>query len=153
MDFEGFQLDADKIELHSSEKSDILLPYSGRLPDTLRDNDGAAISILFCVGLSVNICLVVTMGKTKLRYPVEATAQEINDLLSSFFFRPGANNIFPTNYNNGLSRYWLGNYQSSYIHWSRLIFEGFGLDDLFRQLSPDAFKRVVWYIDEHRETA
>lgn len=142
----GFSLDADKIKLHSSDKNNILLPYSGQLPGALQDNDGAAISVKFCVGLSVNICLVVTTGKTKLRYLVEATTQEINDIIFPFFFQPCADNSFSTNWDNGLSRYWLGYHQSSYIHWSRLIFEGFGINDLIGQLSPAAFKRVVKYV-------
>lgn len=66
-EFDGFVLDTSKIELHSSHKREIHLPYFGPLPDALHDNDGAFISVTLRVGLSISVCLVVTMGKKKLR--------------------------------------------------------------------------------------
>lgn len=76
-DFAGFQLDTSKIELHSIHERDILLPYSGPLPASIQDNDGAAVSVILSVGLSVKIGLVITNGKKQHRYPVEATAQGV----------------------------------------------------------------------------
>lgn len=86
-DFAGFELDASKIELHSAHKREIHLPYAGTLPEALQDNDGAYISFNLTVGLRIGVCLVVTMDRKKHRYPIEATAQEINDTLFSFFFQ------------------------------------------------------------------
>lgn len=152
-DFAGFELDASKIELRSSHKSEIYLLYSGLLPDALHNNDGAFISVTLWVGLSISICLVVTIGKKKIRYPIAATTQEINDLLFPFFFEAEGTNKYHTRWDNGLARYWLGDFQSTYTHWRRLIFEGVGMDDLIAQLSPKAFNWVTQYINERGETA
>lgn len=131
-DFAGFQLDVSKIELHSSHKRDILLPYFGPLPSALQDNDGAIVSVVLGVGLSVKTCLIVTIGKKQYRYPLEATAQEINDFLFPFFHQ----NTGCTRMDTGLSQYWLGIHQSSYIHWKRLAYEGSGICNQITQLSP-----------------
>ena len=153
MDFAGFELDASKIELHSVHKREIHLPYSGPLPDALHDSDGAFISIMLRVGLSISVCLVVTKGKEKLRYPIGAAAQEINDLLFPFFFETKGTSEYHTRWDNGLVQYCLGDFQSSYTHWRRLVFEGVGVDDLIAQLSPKAFNRVAQYISERGEIA
>lgn len=86
-DFAGFELDASKIELHSTHKWEIRLPYSGSLPDALQDNDGAVISIGISVHLTVGISLIVTKGKDKIRCLIAATPQEVNDILFRFSFR------------------------------------------------------------------
>lgn len=57
--FTGFELAAGKIEIHSSDKCNILLPYSGPLPGGLHDNNGAYIFVNLAVGLKIGICLVV----------------------------------------------------------------------------------------------
>lgn len=152
-DFAGFVLDASKIELHSSDKRNILLPYSGELPDKLRDNDGAYISINLAVGLRIGICLVIKEGKKKRHYSVAATAQEVNDILFPFFFEDVGNNKYHTRFGDGLNNYWLGNYQSSYTHWRRFVYEGHGMDGLIDQLSPEALKQVVLCIGEYGKTA
>ncbi len=151
-DFAGFELDASKIELHSSHKREIHLPYVGPLPDALQDNDGAVISIVLSAGLTIGVSLVVTMDKKKLRYPVAATVQEVNDILFPFFFQDKGNNTHHTRWDNGLTQYWMGNYQSSYIHWRRFIVEEYGVDDLINQLSPKALDLLEKYI-EYKKTA
>lgn len=148
----GFELDVSKIELHSTNEREIHLPYTGLLPDGLQDNDGAVISVMPTVGLKMGISLIVTMNGKKLRYPVAATVQEANDILFSFFFEDGRNGKYHTRFGNGLNDYWLGHYQSSYTHWRRLVYEGHGVDELIRQLSPAALDRLEKYI-EHTKTA
>lgn len=152
-DFAGFELDASKIELHSARKREILLPYSGPLPDALTDNDGAYITANITVGLRAGLGLTIMDGKGKLHYPIVATDIEINDILFRFFFEDVGNNKYHTRFGNGLNDYWLGHYQSSYGHWSRLVYEGQCIDGVIDQLSPNAFNRVARYIDECRETA
>jgi len=152
-DFAGFELDADKIELHSSDKRNILLPYSGSLPDALQDNDGAVISIAISAHLTIGVSLIVTKGKDKLRCRIAATPQEINDILFPFFFQNKGNNIHHTRWDNGLTQYCMGNYQSSYIHWRRFVVEGYGVDDLINQLSPQALQNTIKYIDSLRKSA
>lgn len=152
-DFAGFELDTSKIELHSSDKRNILLPYSGELPDKLRDNDGAYISINLAAGLRIGICLVAKDGKKERRYSVAAMAQEINDLLDSFFLVDKGDNTCHTRWDTGLSHFWLGTYQDAYSHWRRFVVEGHGMDGLIDQLSPEALKQVVLYIGEYGKTA
>lgn len=139
-EFAGFELDASKIDLHSVSKDKIYLPYGGPLPDTLSENEGAVVSVNITVGLVVRACLIVTASKKEHRYPVEATAQEISDLLFPFFSKDVGNNKFHTRFGNGLSDYWMGSYQSSFTNWKHLVLEEHGLDNLLFQLSPTPLK-------------
>ena len=150
-DFAGFELDASKIELHSVNNGKIQLPYSGPLPDALQDNDGAVISIMITVNMKINLSLIVAKGEKKTCCRIVATPQEINDILFPFFFQDKGNDTYHTNWDCGLTRYWLGNYQSSYTHWRRFVVEGCGVDDLIGQLSPMALERLEKYV-EHRHT-
>lgn len=151
-DFAGFELDASKIELHSAHKREIHLPYSGPLPDALQDNDGAVISIGISVHLTIGVSLIVTKGKDRIRCLIATTPQEVNDILFPLFFQYKDNNTYHTNWDCGLTPYWLGNYQSSYIHWRRFVVEGYGVDDLINQLPPNALDRLGKYI-EYKKTA
>ena len=152
-DFAGFELDASKIELHSTRKREIRLPYSGPLPDALQKNGGAFLSICINVGLTVYVSLIVMDGNKERRFSVEATAQEKNDLLFSFFFVNKGGNAFHTRWDCGLTQYWLGHYQDAYTHWRRFVYEEYGMDGLIRQLSRKALKQVVLYIGEYGEIA
>lgn len=151
-DFAGFELDTTAIELHSTDKHNIHLPYSGPLPDALKDNDGAVISIGISVHLTVGVSLIVIKGKDKIRCLITSTPQEVSDILFRLFFREKGHNSYHTNWDCGLTPYWLGNYQSSYTHWRRFVVEGHGIDGVIDQLSPEAFNRVIRYI-EHKKTA
>lgn len=104
-DFAGFVLDTSAIELHSAHKREILLPYSGSLPDAIQKNDGAFLSICINVGLTVYVSLIVMDGNKEHRFSVEATAQEKNDLLFSFFFVNKGGNAFHTRWDCGLVHY------------------------------------------------
>lgn len=149
-DFAGFELDASKIELRSVHKREIHLPYSGPLPDALQDNDGAVIFVVPTVNLRIGVSLIVTKGKDKTRCRIAATPQEINSILFPFFFQDKGNNSYPTNRDCGLTDYWLGNYQSSYTHWRRLVIEGYGVDDLISQLSPKTMERLKEHIEDKK---
>lgn len=96
-DCTGFELDASKIELHSTHKREIHLPYSGPLPDALRNNDGAVISVMITVNMRIGVSLIVTKGKDKTRCRIAATPQELNNILFPFFFQDMGNNSYPTN--------------------------------------------------------
>jgi len=61
-------------------------------------------------------------------------------------WKEDGNNAYHTNWNCGLAHYWLGHYQSSYIHWRRFVAEGHGVDDLINQLSPKALDSLEKYI-------
>ena len=148
-EYAGFQLDTNKIELHTADKRKILLPYSGELPEKLRDNDGAFVSLVIRVGLNINVHLVVKTGKKESRFLLEATAQEINDLLFNFFFE----NKFYTAWNCGLNRYWLGHFQSAFVNWQRIVLEGYGICDVLTQLSPNVLQLAIKHIDFLKESA
>lgn len=115
--FSNFPLDTSKIELHSISKRKIHLPYSGPLPADLSNAIGEAISISIHVGLTVGVLLIAEKDGKKLRYPIEATPQEINDILFPFFFDRDGH----TRWDTGLERYNLGLWQGSYINWRRLV--------------------------------
>lgn len=151
-DFAGFELDTSKIAMHSSDKYKILLPYSGQMPDALQLNNGAFISANLTVGLRIGVILIVTVDGKKFRYPVAATAQEINDILFPFFFEDVGNDKYHTRFENGLNDYWLGNFQSSFTHWRRFVYEGHGIDGVIGQLSPKSLDCVIRYIDECKRT-
>lgn len=151
-EFAGFELDASKIELHSTHKQEIRLPYSGPLPDAIQKNDGAFLSICINVGLTVCVSLIVMDGNKEHRFSVESTAKEKNDLLFSFFFVNKGGNAFYTRWDCGLTHYWLGHYQDAYTHWRRFVYEECGMDSLIRQLSQKALKQVVLYIGEYGQT-
>lgn len=104
-EFAGFELDTSAIELHSSSKKNIRLPYLGKLPDAVRVNDGAYISVNITVHLNIRICMVIKLGNKERRYPVEATAKEIDDLLFAFFFVDKKDNSYPTRLDSGLAHY------------------------------------------------
>ena len=145
-DFAGFELDASKIELHSAHKREIHLPYSGPLPDALQDSDGAVISIGISVHLTVGVSLIVTKGKDKIRCLIAATPQEVNDILFCLYFREKGHNTYHTNWDCGLTHYWLGHFQSSYTHWTRFVVEGHGFDNVVDQLSPASLDFLEKYI-------
>lgn len=149
-DFAGFKLDASKIELHSAHKREIHLPYSGPLPDALQDNDGAVISVMPTVNLRINVSLIVTRGKNKTRCRIAATPQEIHDILFPFFSLDKGDNSCPTNWDCGLTHYWIGHYKSSYIHWEQFVYKGHGMMDLVDQLSPDALGRLERHIADKK---
>lgn len=146
-DFGNFPLDNSKIELYSASKSKIRLPYSGPLPAELNNATNAAISITLQVGLTVNVLLIVEQDEKKLRYPIEATPQEINDILFPFFFDRGGH----TRWDTGLERYSLGLHQGSFINWKRLTLDENGIDNILPQLSAAAVERVLQHI-RHSET-
>lgn len=149
----GFQLDTSKIKTHSADTKKIMLPYSGELPDKLRENDGAFVFITIHPGLSVDAWLKVRHGKTDLRYLLAASTQEINDLLFALLFVEKDNNRFNTAWECGLTHYWLGHYQTAYSIWRRLVYEGFGIDNVIAQLSPQALQNTIQYIDNLRKSA
>ena len=149
----GFQLNTSEIQTHSADNNKIMLPYSGALPDKLRENGGAFVSITIHVGLTVDAWLMVRHGKTDHRSLLAASTQEINDLLFSFLFVEKDANRFNTAWECGLTHYWLGHYQSAYSNWRRLVYEGYGLDAVIAQLSPAALKNTFQYIDNLRKSA
>ena len=149
----GFSLDTNKIELHSADKKSILLPYLGVLPEKLQNNDGAFVSFVIRVGLNINVHLIIRDGKKDTRFLLEATSQEIHDLLFSFFFVDKGGNKFETAWGCGLGKYWLGHFQSAFANWERIVLESYGVCDVLTQLSPDNLQLAIKHIDFLKESA
>lgn len=148
MDTEGFTLDSANIDTTSTSKARIRLPYHGPLPADLNDTTNASIAITLRVGLTVDLVLIVERAGKRLRYPISATAEEIDKILYRFFFTADGQ----TRPDTGLDRYALGLNQSSYVNWKRLTLDENGLDNLLFQLSPASIERVLQHI-KHSETA
>lgn len=111
--FGGFVLDSGAIDLTSASERDILLPYHGMLPDQVSEASGAQIYLNVQVSQPVKIVLVVCDSKgRKSRHLLEATTEELKDLLDRFFDRKEK---------SGLSSYWLGAWQANYVTWRQLI--------------------------------
>lgn len=145
-EFAGFTLDTSAIELHSTNKRNILLPYLGELPGAVRVNDGAYISVNITLQLNVNILLTVRLGRKERKYLVEATADEKDDLLFRFFFVKRSETGYHTRWDAGLTHYWLGHYQCSYGIWRRFVYEGRDICNVLDQLTPYALARVARHI-------
>lgn len=142
-----FELDTASIVSTSTSKTEIKLPYTGKLPAGLDDATGAAIVITLRAGSTVNVLLTVEREGKKSGYPVAATPQEIDHILQSFFFTSDGH----TRRDNGLKPYILGFNQANYINWKRLTQEPDGLDNLIYQLSPAVVQRILQHI-EHSAT-
>ena len=147
MDTEGFTLDIASIDNTSTSKTRIRLPYHGPLPTGIDGATSASISITLQVGLTISLVLIVEREGKRRRYPISATAEEIDNILQPFFFGKDGQ----TRRNTGLDRYSLGLHQSSFTNWRRLTLEH-GLDNLLSQLSPASLERALQYIN-HAKTA
>lgn len=106
----GFTLDADKIELHSTRKNNVELPYTGLLPE---DMDATTARIYFNVqpAQQPRVTLIVNHPTGKdTRHPLDATTKEILDILGKLFDNPNTRNP-------SLSPYWLGIWQANFFAW------------------------------------
>lgn len=119
-----FVLDTDKIELHSTDKQRIMLPYVGHLPVEFEGAENPRISMFVRPG-DVRIVLFANRDGKKLHASIEATPKEINDIMFRFFFKDKGNNACHTRFDNGLDRYWLGYYQAEYMMWRQITLEGY----------------------------
>ena len=84
-DFGGFELDAGAVELHSEKPQDIMLPYRGALPGRMSSASSAYLQVNVQPTQGAQLVLVVNKGTGKVRRPLEATNEEIIDLLDRFF--------------------------------------------------------------------
>lgn len=119
-----FVLDTDKIELHSTDRRRIMLPYVGHLPAEFEGAENPHILMLVRPG-DVRIVLFADKGGKKLHAGLEATPEEIDGILFRFFFADKGNNVCHTRFDSGLERFWLGHYQAEYMMWRRITLEGY----------------------------
>lgn len=111
----GFALDSKAIKLTTINTGDILLPYTGDLPDKI-SADGACIAfhMMPTQARVVLVCRSASAGKDR-RFPLDYTATEVKTLLDKFFFKDGGG----TRQDTGLDQYSLGLWMAHYIDWMR----------------------------------
>lgn len=112
----GFTLDMDKIGNTSIDKRNIVLPYTGRLPEPY---DSA--TVIFRVSPErCGVVLEARSGNNKLaRYIVTASRDEVDGIMWRFFFEPHGRTE-RTRFDCGLSEYWLGGYQAEFLAWHKI---------------------------------
>lgn len=137
-DFGDFELDATAIELRSASDQDIMLPYRGELPKKMSMASSAHIYLNIQLSQQTKIVLVATMetGK-KIRRPLDATAEEIMDLLDRFFDQKD---------NSGLAPYWMGVWQTNYTTWKQLTRCPDRLTSFFDTLSDQDKSYLLKYL-------
>ncbi len=137
-DFGNFELDATAIELRSASNQNIMLPYHGDLPKKMRMASSAHIYLNIQLSQKAKVVLVATMGDgNKIRRPLDATAEEIVDLLDHFFDQKD---------NSGLDPYWLGVWQTNYITWKQLTYHPDHLVSFFDSLSDQDKAYLLKYL-------
>ena len=103
-------LDTDTIKMHSANSQDIMLPYSGALPEQLSSVSSAFLQVNVQPIQGAMLALVVERSGKEFRRPMEATNQEVIALLDQFFNQQ----------DTGLDTYWLGFEQANYMGWRQV---------------------------------
>lgn len=119
-DFGDFELDTDAIRLYSANSQDIMLQYSGALPEQMSSVSGAFLQVNVQPIQGAMLALVVKRNGKEFRRPVSASNQEVIDLLDKFFDQQ----------DTGLGTYWLGFEQANYMGWRQVA------TDFHRLLKP-----------------
>lgn len=109
--FGDFELDTSAIKPHSANSQDIMLPYSGTLPVQMSSVSSAFLQVNVQPIQGAMLALVANRNGKEFRRPVEATNQEVIDLLDSFFDQK----------DTGLDTYWLGFEQANYMGWRQIV--------------------------------
>lgn len=112
-ELDGIKINSECIRLVSADESFIVLPYVGYIGENVTK---AAVSVMFQVGLTVNIMLHVEQNGITQEHPISATDKEIFDLMWPFFFTGKGN----TRIDTGLADYQLGLWQAHFINWYAL---------------------------------
>lgn len=110
-DFGGFELDAGAVKLYSADMQDIMLPYSGILPEQMSSASSAFLHINVQPVQGARVVLVVDKENGRVRRPLEATNEEIIDLLDRFYKQSEV----------GLDRYWHGFWEAHYMGWRQIV--------------------------------
>lgn len=134
----GFELDTSKIDCtHSLSKDTIELSYSGPLPAQFEGSTDIRLSFNVQAVQGANVLLKCTTDEGKKQKAlVDATDNEIEKIIEQFFFvfdlKP---NIGRTRFDCGLTRYWLGVWQTHFDEWRRTR-TYYGAEMLIGRLEP-----------------
>ncbi len=139
------EIDIDAIGSRSMDKSMIVLPYTGALPDLFAGCERPRVCINVTASQGAALALVANRqdGKHKTRATIEATADEIEELLFSFFMEPAkAVGTYKTRFDCGLTPYWLGHWQACFSEWNGLR-RYYKIGCLLDRLEPSELEKVL----------
>lgn len=141
----GMEIDKSEISARSIDKRNIALPYGGALPAQF---DGCT-QPRVCVSVSASRGAALTLvadrqnEKHKAWATIEATDDEIEELLFSFFYglykAPGAHR---TRFDCGLTPYWLGFCQARFHEWNDLR-KHYQIGQLLDRLEPSEREKLL----------
>lgn len=106
-DFGGFELDISAIELRSVKKREIMLKYNGGLPVRMLPASSAFLQVNVQLIQGAVLVLVVKRNGKEIRRPVDATNQEVIELMDRFFLQE----------DTGLKEFWRGHEYANYSEW------------------------------------
>lgn len=134
--FGNFELDSSAISLHSLNRTNIELPYSGSLPEEHISSASAA-WIYFNVQLvqGARIVLVIESDGECSRYSLGASVEEIISFLDAFFGQ--------ANKDTGLNPYSLGLWQAHYMEWRAIARTPYRLTEIVTALNPNGRKSIT----------
>lgn len=106
----GLTLNIANISNTSAAENNIVLPYTGELPESISSAESAAVHFIIKPA-DVRIALQINQSGKITRFPIEAAREEIAEVLDKFFFSGNGS----TRFDCGLSPYWLGIWQAHFI--------------------------------------
>lgn len=139
------EIDKTAIGAHSMNRSMIVLPYTGVLPDMFAGCERPRVCINVTASRGATLALVANRpeGKHKARTTIEATADEIEELLFSFFYEPSkAAGTYKTRFDCGLTPYWLGYWQACFSEWNSLR-RYYQIGKLLNRLEPSELDKLL----------
>lgn len=137
-DFGGFELDAGAVELHSADTQDIMLPYKGTLPKQMSSASSAFLHINVQLVQGAKVVLVVNKESGRVRRPLEATNEEIVDLLDRLYEQK----------ETGLDLYWHGYWEAHYSEWRKIAKDSRMLLKVLRSLPAQDLAYISWHLLE-----
>ena len=133
------EIDKSAIGAHSMNRSMIVLPdmYAGC--ERLR----VCINVTASRGAALSLVASQPNGENDVSAMIEATADEIEELLFSFFMKPAkAVGTFETRFDCGLTPYWLGRLQAFFEEWDCLR-SYYQVGKLLDRLEPSELEKVL----------
>lgn len=114
----GFEIEAGEISNTSTDKYEVVLPYTGILPHCLAVVESVAVKIVVTIQLQYKAFLSVKVAGSKepRSYRLKVTTQEIESLLWAVIYEKHTDKYGATSYrprhNNGLNGYTTGYIQA-----------------------------------------
>lgn len=144
-DYGNFELDVNAISLKSIQRDQIVLPYHGPLPKCaeLEQAGSAVISFNLQPTQKTRIVLIVALPHKKFRRPLEASVEQICNLLDRFF----------TQKQNGLDDFCCGAWQADYASWRALKTEPLRMVSVLSEYSREDLTRILYYLDADQSIA